>query len=426
MSFPGSFLGGANERLLPASIPFRFFGAAAVFHIAVWLTLLLGGDEVVHSVGGFGLPLAALHLLTLGVLAMTAIGAALQLLPVATRRPLRAIWPARLIFWLFVPGVAALGHGMASGQELALALGAGLSGAGLLITAVLIADNLLRAGDLALVASHAWGALVSLLALLALGLLLIVDQSSGLLDNQRAIVVAHLGLAAYGFMGLLALGFSQVLLPMFALAPAPSERLGYSALGLALAGLALLLVGTLSEARLLPAAILLGLAATACHLWSMAALMRRRMRKRLGHSFVLVRLAWVLLPLSLLLALALALDYGPARGQPLFVALVTLGWLLTFMLGILQRIVPFLASMHSARPGTPPPLASALAPEWTTKVNFWCHLAALALVSLGIIAGWDLPVRLGALTGLVGALAFAVFFATVMRRMSAQAAEGAD
>ncbi len=424
MSFPGAFLGGANERLLPASIPFRYFGAAAVFHVAAWLALLLGGDELPHSIGGFGWPLAALHLLTLGVLAMTAIGAALQLLPVATRQSLRAVWPARLIFWLFVPGVAALSHGMASGQELALALGAGLSSAGLLIAAALIADNLLRAGDLALVASYAWGALISLLGLLALGLVLIVDQSSGILGDQRAIVVAHLGFATYGFMGLLALGFSQILLPMFALAPAPSKRLGYGALGLALAGLVLLVAGSLGAPRLLPPAILLGLAASACHLWSMAQLMRRRMRKRLGLSFVLIRLAWALLPLSLLLALALSLNLGPARGEPLFVALLTLGWLLTFMLGILQRIVPFLASMNGARPGQPPPLPSALAPEWTTKLSFWAHLAALFLVSLGIIAGWGLLVRLGAVTGLVGALAFAVFFTTVMHRMIAKKSDG--
>ncbi len=425
MSSPGAFLGGANERLLPASIPFRYFGAAAVFHVAVWLVLLLGGDDVVQSEGGFGLPLAALHLLTLGVLAMTAIGAALQLLPVATRQPLRAVWPARLIFWLFVPGVVVLALGMASGQELQLGLGAGLSIAGLLIAAALIADNLLRAGEQALVAAHAWGALASLLALLAFGVLLIVDQWSGLLSDQRNVVIVHLGFAAYGFIGLLVLGFSQILLPLFALTPALSQRLGYGALGLALAGLALLLASGLGQAWLLPPAIVLGLAASACHLGAMVQVLRRRMRRRLGLSFKLIYLAWLALPLSLLLALALSLDLGPARGGPLFVALLTLGWMLTFMLATLQRIVPFLASMNSVRPGQPPLLPSALAPEWPTRLSFWAHLAALALVGLGIIAGWGLLVRLGGAAGLVGALAFAWFFTTVVRRMTAKNQAGA-
>ena len=35
----GAFLGGATSRLLPASIPFRFFGAAVAYHLLAWLAL---------------------------------------------------------------------------------------------------------------------------------------------------------------------------------------------------------------------------------------------------------------------------------------------------------------------------------------------------------------------------------------------------
>jgi len=42
MSIGASFLGGAKSRLLPPSIPFRFFSAAAVFHVFMWLGLLVG------------------------------------------------------------------------------------------------------------------------------------------------------------------------------------------------------------------------------------------------------------------------------------------------------------------------------------------------------------------------------------------------
>ena len=37
VSAAGAFLGGASGRLLPASLPLRFFGAAAVYHVAAWL-----------------------------------------------------------------------------------------------------------------------------------------------------------------------------------------------------------------------------------------------------------------------------------------------------------------------------------------------------------------------------------------------------
>ena len=81
----GQFLASARSRLLPASIPLRFFGAAVVFHLLAWLALLPGAQALPRFDGGLGWPLAALHLITLGVLVMSAIGASLQLLPVAVR-----------------------------------------------------------------------------------------------------------------------------------------------------------------------------------------------------------------------------------------------------------------------------------------------------------------------------------------------------
>ncbi|HRH88244.1 MAG TPA: hypothetical protein PLO41_15460, partial [Rubrivivax sp.] len=82
----GTFLAGATSRLLPMSVPFRFFAAATGFHGLAWLALLVAAPDVPRFAGGLGWPLAALHLLTLGVLVMTVLGASLQLLPVATRQ----------------------------------------------------------------------------------------------------------------------------------------------------------------------------------------------------------------------------------------------------------------------------------------------------------------------------------------------------
>ncbi|MFZ2648540.1 MAG: hypothetical protein WA210_00405, partial [Burkholderiaceae bacterium] len=108
----GAFLAGAASRLLPVSIPFRFFGAAVVYHLLAWLALLAGAQDLPRFSGGWGWVPAGLHLLTLGALVMSAIGASLQLLPVATRQPLRWLrWPAA-IWWLYTPGVAALALGM--------------------------------------------------------------------------------------------------------------------------------------------------------------------------------------------------------------------------------------------------------------------------------------------------------------------------
>ena len=92
MTFVVTFLGGAKSRLLPVSVPFRFFVAGALFHFALWVAMLLAADDLASFRGGMGPPLAIVHLSHLGVSTTTAIGAAVQLLPVATRRPLVAVW----------------------------------------------------------------------------------------------------------------------------------------------------------------------------------------------------------------------------------------------------------------------------------------------------------------------------------------------
>src|SRR5512139_876624 len=119
-----SFALGASGRLLPLSIPMRFFGAAAVFHLFAWAALGLGAAQVPRFAGGIGWPLASLHAATLGVLAMSAIGASLQLVPVATRQALGVPGSVSALWWLYVPGVAALVIGMAAQRPLWMAIAA--------------------------------------------------------------------------------------------------------------------------------------------------------------------------------------------------------------------------------------------------------------------------------------------------------------
>jgi len=418
MSLAATFLGGAKSRLLPPSIPFRFFGAAVLFHIAGWAVLVAAAPDLPGFTGGPGLPLAGLHLITLGVLAMTAVGAAAQLLPVATRQSLRTLWPIKLVFWLIVPGVLLLGHGLATLHRLPLAVGETLTTIALGLFGLILADNLRRARDLPMVAAFGWVAVVSLFALAVIGGALLADFRTGFLPDHAAYARAHLIIATYGFMGMLALGFSHVLIPMFALSPAPDKRLGRASFGAALAGLIMAAAGALLNADgLLIAGALAGLAGIGLHLWLMKTVMDTRMRKRMGHSFVLVRVAWGLLPLSVILGLLDIIGLAPTNGGTLFGFVLVFGWLLTFLTGILQRIIPFLGSMHAAGSGGRPPLVSALTPELPLKAHGLLHAIAIVSIAIGIVLDAALLVRLGALAGLGGALAFAVFAALVAMRL---------
>ena len=425
---PGAFLGGAKSRLLPASIPFRFFGAAIAFHLVAWLALLGGAADLPRFAGGPGPVLAALHLLTLGVLAMSAIGASLQLLPVATRQPVSAATHApAAIWWLYTPGVAALALGMGAVIPALAAAGAVAVVLALIGFALLLARNLRGARGMPAVVAHGWAALACLAVVLATALSLVFAWLGAPPLPRATALALHVAAAAYGFMGLLALGLAYILVPMFALAPNPPDRPALASCALAVAALLLAALAALDVAPLplRVTAIALGAAAAALHLRLMRAALAGGMRRELGRSFQLVRIAWALLAASLALALAFVLDAPlPGLAQLFGLALVG-GWLLTFLFGMLQRILPFLASMHAGGAGRGakrPPTPSSLTAERPLAWHFACHLAALGGLALAIVIDNAWIAAAAAAVGAAGAAAFGVFFAILMRRLRGGAA----
>ena len=395
------FPGVARSRLLPMSVPFRYFGAAAAFQVVAWMVLSFSRTEILDFEFGLGPVFAALHLLTLGVLAMTAIGATLQLLPVATRQPVRALWAAKLLGWLLVPGIGVFAWAGATYRPLALGHGAMLVILAFVVYTVLLGKNLLGARGMKVVVAHGWAALACLVALAATGLALVGRYEHGWALDHAALRNAHVVLATFGFMGLLAFGLSGFLLPMLAVAPAPPARAAYAALGLAMLGIAM---GSLGATL---AGAILGLAAALLHIATMERSLRARVRSALGPSFALIRLSWACLVASLALA-ALGFPGGPF----VFGVLLVPGWLLSFLLGVLQRIVPFLGSVHA---GTARP--SSLTPARLLAAQGALHVAAVALLLAAALAGSPALAALGAAGGLAGAALFAAFFVFVLAKV---------
>jgi len=415
----GAFIGGAKGRLLPASIPLRFFGAAVAFHLLAWPALAAGAAQWSQFGGGLGWPLAALHLITLGVLGMSALGAGAQLLPVATRQA--ALGPRLLaaIWWLYTPGVAVLALGMGLASPALLGAGAVAVALALAFWGALTARNLVGARGMPGVVAHGWMALVALLVLL-LSALSLIGVWLGLPGPPRDTVLAlHRVFAPYGFIGMLSLGLSYVLVPMFVLSDTADDRYQLGSLALAAAALVLAALAAWEIApRGLPVAIVLGAGAVALHLWLMRRALRTGMRRLSGPSWALVRIGWAGLVASLVLALALVAQ-APIPRLGLWFGLCLVGvWQLSFLLGMLQRIAPFLGAMHGGtgrRARTP----SALTHDRALRLHLVCHCAALALLALAIATDSRWATLAAAMTGTGGALAFGVFYLELLRRMRA-------
>jgi hypothetical protein len=125
-----------------------------------------------------------------------------------------------------------------------------------------------------------------------------------------------------------------------------------------------------------------------------------------------------MLPATILVGLAALYGVAGKNGPTLFGFLLLFGWLLTFLFAILQRIMPFLASMFVTPPasgGTA--IVAELAGARSLKLHAACHALALAVLAAAILLDAATIARLGSAIGLVGALAFAWFTVDVIRRM---------
>jgi hypothetical protein len=330
---------------------------------------------------------------------------------------------ARALAWiwgLYTPGVALLALGMGLALPALLAAG-GVAVAGALgAWALLIARHLRHARGMPGVCTHAWAALVSLLLLLASALLLAAGWLGWPAPSRQLMLPLHLLFAPFGFMGLLALGISYLLVPMFALAPPPRESAQLASGALVVAALLLAAEAVLGIAPDLTHALAwtAGSTGVLLHLQLMRRVLASGMRKELGRSLLLVKVGWAALLATLLLAGVLWSGAPLPRADVALVAAL-LAWLLSFALGILQRILPFLGALHAAAGKRRGPTGSMLTHERALKLHCNCHLAALAGIALALVADSTLLARAAALAGLAGALAFAAFHLHLLRKLRA-------
>ncbi len=364
--------------------------------------------------------------LTLGVLGMSVLGAGAQLLPVASRQAATGPHLLAAIWWLYTPGVAVLALGMGLARAPLIGLGAAACALALLIWGLLTARNLLGARGMPGVVGHGWAALAALLVMLLAALALVAVWLAWPGPARGTMLGLHRLMAPYGFIGLFSLGLSYVLVPMFVLADAPAERHQLTTLvllvgGLTLAGFA---VSGQGPPALMGLGLLAGTAAVGMHLWLMKRVLRQGMRRFAGPSAMLVRLGWGGLAASLVLAWVLLLQW-PLPNAGLWFGFCLIGvWQLSFLLGMLQRISPFLASMHAAG-GRRAPTPSALSHDGALRMHRLCHCGALVLLAGAITTGQRGLIFAAAGLGAVGAMAFVVFFVVLLRRLQHPASTAA-
>jgi hypothetical protein len=401
---------GAEQRLLPEWIPLSFFAIALTCLPAGWFFLFMQADAIVGFRGGFGPVLSTLHTFTIGVVLTTAFGASMQMLPVATgaamNKPLGVII---LLVLLFCGALLTLG-GFAHYHRVLTSIGALTLSLAALLYAGMLVRLLLKSESLKLVRNHVLIGALCLLLAATLGTAMIWDWANYIEFTMPDARLAHAGLAVYGFMGLIVLGFSRVMVPMLSVSDKTNDKLAIIGLLVALAALLLWVGGFFKTA------CALALVAALIHVFEMSTILKGRIRKRLGPEWLVIRFSWVMLPLSLILAEIAQNSENTLNVTQLSVLIAVLGWLVSFIIGILQRIIPFLLSMQIARQTGMPELPTRLAEEKLLKIIGPLHIGAVFFCGFAVVTDIPLLLKLGSLTGMISGISLFIFLIIAIKR----------
>ena len=377
--------GGLDFRQAPPfSVPLRFFLTAPVFLFLAGLLLFTPGAASWQRWSPA--ILAAVHLVTLGFLAMVMVGAFLQLLavvagaPVARPRLLAGLTHGPLVLgtlslaggfwlsdrWLFYPALVLLAAALAT---FALAAAASLRGAARNATVFAMA-----------------AAVFALAVTLALGLALGATRVGWLeFANFVTLVDLHAAWGLLGWVFVLVAGVAYQVVPMFQLTPAYPRRLTRYLVPGFMVGL--LDLSWAQEAHSAWPEDAVALFLSACLLaFALATLyLQHRRRRRVAD----VTLDYWRVGMACLVGAALLGLSGAQHFPALLGILFLYGFAVSVVSGMLYKILPFLAWFHlqsqlQASAGSIPNMKTFL-PEARARRQFVAHVAALGLLLLSAL-----------------------------------------
>lgn len=400
-------------QAVPAPTPPPFALLAAHFSLLV-VCLTLGSVGLVAVApqlarGDFLSPrvLAVVHLFTLGVLLTAISGVLHQFYPMALGWALRSVRVAALGVTLLILGVGSVATGFWFWHPVLLA-----TGWVLILGAIgCVSWNLLparrRVPEARFVGGFVSAGHVALGLALVFAALRIGDFLGWWPMDRLGVIAAHYHLAVLGFGTLTALGVGSRMIPMFLVAHgAPTRPVPWIA-ALIVAGLTVFSVAAplhIVWLRWLGASFMF--AAVLLHLSVARWYFRRRLRRELDPAMQFVRMAFVNLGLAALVGVTLMLAPGfhPALWIAYGLAGI-LGWLVTLIMGILQKLMPHLSRMRLfGRSGRPIPDVNQLMHRGVVRLALVCTEAGLLLLAAGVLRANGPAAEAGAVLWLAGVL----------------------
>ncbi|HJV27800.1 MAG TPA: hypothetical protein VJ673_19115 [Aromatoleum sp.] len=393
------------------STPLRFFLTAPLFGVAAG-ALLLGMPELLDSRWTPG-ALALTHLIAVGFMLSVMLGALLQVLPVVAGAviPLSGTVSALVHGGLSI-GAALLALGLGAGLQVVLLPAMVLLGGALTLFLIAAALGLRRAPVAQATPRDLRLALGGFGVAVALGISLALAVSGRVSLPLLTALKLHIGWAMLGGAGILLAATSWVVVPMFQITPNyPTHMTRFWATGTG-AVLVAWSVAVLTGHDATEFALLLAIAA-ACFLFAVTTVRLQRQSRRtvpdvtmrafqLGMGCFIAGLACVLLA-----------QRSDGVLWPVLAGILILhGGFVSVIVGMLYKIIPFLAWLHLTQDLGKAPNMKKLQPDAQVKRHLSLHGAAIAVLLTATVVGHPLGIRIA---GLVLIAEFALLAANTIK-----------
>ena len=334
--------------------PLRFFFTAPVFLIIASLLLIFQGPDIIHN---RWLPqtLALTHLITLGFISMTMMGALFQILPVLmgcnifhTNRI------SFLVHILYTPGIVFLLLGFLYSSHIYHLLALFLLATSLIIFLGAVSVSLLQSRSTQTSSPGLSLAIVSFWIAITIALILLSSYALSGIPLLRQYTELHIGWAMAGWILMTIISVAYQVIPMFQITheyPHLMKRYFIAALFLSLLLWSLLRIYEIQTEQMLhwPILLITSLAVFLLLLFvyfSLTLLLKRK--KRMADTSLYF---WMSSLLSLSISLLLYL-YAEITQQDLSMAIGILflaGFAMSVINGMLYKIIPFMIWLHLHR-----------------------------------------------------------------------------
>jgi len=406
-------------------LPLAYLATAAAFFAAAmasmpWLANELAGHYYHPRV------LALTHVVTLGWITMSILGASYQLIPIVLERPLWSERLARVQLGVLLVGVVGMAAHFWLGTWPGLLAAGGLVALGVGMHLVNVTVSLRGLQRWTLTARLVVLGQAGLGLTAMFGLTLALNHALPVFSWARFPALhAHVHLALGWWIAPMLLGVSARVYPMFLVAPEPARTLGRVQFWGLAGGVPLLVVGLIAAPSLVVPGALALCAAAGSHVVGICSMVRGRKRPSLdwGLRFALTASGFLVLGVAAGLGLALDLVSGP-RVALAYAVLLLGGWTSLSIVGMALKIAPFLVWYRVYGPlvGTRavPGLAALGSPR--AEAAAWALLTAGFLSLAGAAAaGNALWILVSAVSVALGVLAFAASLARVLAHLRAPA-----